>query len=207
MKTRIALALALAASPLAAQSAERSYTFVEAGYTDLRLDAPHYGDPNFDGGYLRGAFDVGRGVHLIGSVSRLGQDFALAPGIELEIDFVHSELGVGYRMPFGERVDLVGELAVARVDWQAKAGSYRGHGHVDGGRAAAGVRGAFNRVVEASLKANYYDGGDFEGRFTGVLGAQVRIGPTWGLSAEIERGELVGSEQDTRYRAGVRASF
>lgn len=207
MKTCIAFAVALAAAPFAAQSVERSYTFVEAGYTELRMDAPEYGDPEFDGGYLRGSFDVGRGVNVIGGVSRLSQDFTLAPDLELGIDLRHSEIGVGYHMAFTERVDFVGEVAFVRVDWDAQAGTYRDDGHVDGGRAALGVRGAVNDVVEASLKANYYDGGDFAGRFTGVLGAQVRIGPTWGITAEMERGELVLSGEDTRYWVGVRASL
>lgn len=207
MKTCIALALALGAAPFAAQSGERSYTFVEGGYTELRVDAPDYGDPQFDGVYIRGSFDIGRGINVIGGVSRIAQDFPLSPAVSLTIDSVHSELGLGYHMAFGDRVDFIGELAHVRADWAARAGSYRDHGHVNGGRAALGVRGIVSARFEASLKANYYDGGDFKGRFSGVLGAHLHVGRGWGITAEVERGELVMSDEDVRYSLGVRASF
>ena len=40
-----------------------------------------------------------------------------------------------------------------------------------------------------------------------MIGAQYKFNPTWGLTAEIEHGELVSSNEDTRYMVGVRASF
>ena len=76
-----------------------------------------------------------------------------------------------------------------------------------GGRASVGVRGQFNDIVEGLLKANYYDGGDFEGTWSGTVGAQFHINPMWGITAEIEHGDLIDDAATTRYQVGVRASF
>ena len=207
MKKMLALALALATAPFAAPAAELSYTFVEGGYTKLHVDDADLDNPELDGGFVRGSFDLGSGVNLIGGISRASEDFALAPGVDLDLDLTQYELGAGYHMPMGERVDFLAELAWVRVDIDAEVGGVSEDDHVNGGRGAIGVRGAFNDLVEGSLKVNYYDGGDFEGGFTGVLGAQFRINPTWGITAEVEHGELLLSDEDTRYSVGVRASF
>lgn len=207
MKKTLVLALALAAAPFAAPAAGLSYTFVEGGYTRLHADEATLGDPELDGAYVRGSYDLGSGLNLIGGIARVSEDYALAPGVRLDLDLTQYELGLGYHQAMSDRVDFVGELAWVRVDLDTEAAGTRADEHVNGGRAAIGVRGAFNDVLEGSLKANYYDGGDFEGGFTGVLGAQFRINPTWGITAEIEHGELLVSDEDTRYMVGVRASF
>jgi hypothetical protein len=207
MNKTLALALALAAAPFAAPAAELSYTFVEGGYNKLHVDDADLDNPELDGGYLRGSFDLGSGVNLIGGIARASEDFALAPGVELDVDLTQYELGLGYHQSLSERVDFIGELAWTRVDLDVEAGGMSEDDNVKGGRAAIGVRGAFSDALEGLLKVNYYDGGDFEGGFSGVLGAQFRINPSWGITAEIEHGELVLSDEDTRYMVGVRASF
>jgi hypothetical protein len=52
------------------------------------------------------------------------------------------------------------------------------------------------------VKANYVDGSDYDGEFSGTLGAQFIINETWGIVGEIEAGDLT-----TRYMLGARASF
>lgn len=207
MKKTLALALALAAAPFAASAAELSYTFVEGGYNKIHVDDADFDNPELDGGYIRGSYDLGSGVNVIGGIARASEDFALAPGLDLDLDLTQYELGLGYHQSLSERVDFIGELAWTRVDLDVEAGGISDDESVKGGRGAIGVRGAFNDVVEGLLKVNYYDGGDFEGGFTGVLGAQFRINPTWGITAEVEHGELLLSDEDTRYMVGVRASF
>lgn len=207
MKKLLALALALATVPFAAPAAELSYTFVEGGYTKLHADDDAFGNPELDGAFVRGSYDLGQGVNLIGSVSRVSEDFGIAPGVSLDLDLSQYELGAGYHMGLSDRVDFLAELAWVRVDFDAASGGVSEDDHANGGRGAIGVRGAFNELVEGSLKVNYYDGGDFDGGVSGVLGAQFRINPTWGITAEVEHGELLLSDQDTRYSVGVRASF
>jgi hypothetical protein len=202
MKKTLALALALATAPFAAPAAELSYTFLEGGYAKFQ-DGLDYSPLEMDGGYARGSLDIAEGVNLLGSVSRVSDDVRLGGGYEYQLDVTQYEVGVGYHMGMGDRIDFVSELAWTRVDFDSETFD----DHANGGRGAIGVRGAFNDVVEGSLKVNYYDGGDFEGGFAGVLGAQFRINPTWGITAEVEHGELLLSDEDTRYAVGVRASF
>ena len=210
MKTLL-LAAGLAAASFAAPAADLSYTYVEGGYARLHADDADLGDPELDGGYLRGSLDLGSGFNLIGGVSRASEEFALDPrlgfDLQLDLDVTQYELGAGYRMAMSDRVDFLAELAWVRVDVDAEVAGQGADDHFNGGRGAVGVRGAFNDVVEGVLKANYYDGGDFDGGFTGVLGAQFRVTPTWGITAEVEHGELLLSDEDTRYTLGVRANF
>lgn len=204
MKNTLALALVLAAAPFAAPAAELSYSFVEGGLTQLHVDEAILRDPELNGGYVRGSFDLGSGFNLIGSVGRVSDDIRPVAALDLRVDLelTQYEFGAGYHMGLSERVDFIAELAAIRINVDVE-----GEGdHATGGRGAIGIRGAFNDRVEAHAKVNYYDAGDFEGGVSGALGAQFRITPMWGITAEVEHGELV-ADQDTRYSVGVRASF
>lgn len=204
---KLILAAALAATSFAASAGELSYTFVEGGYAKIHADEELLGNPEADGGFIRGSWDIASGVNVFGGVSRVSEDFALAPGVDLDLDVTQFELGLGYHQAMTDRVDFVAELAWLRVDVDAEFAGSSTDNHSNGGRGAVGVRGQFNDVLEGTLKANYYDGGDFEGGFTAVVGAQYKFSPTWGITAEIEHGELVLSDEDTKYLVGVRASF
>jgi len=75
---------------------------------------------------------------------------------------------------------------------------------------SAGFRGQSGDLLEGWIKASYTTGGDFDGTFSGQLGAQVRFNPTWGLVGEVEVGEFDGEDFDldaVKYLVGVRASF
>lgn len=206
MKKQLALALALAVAPFAAAADALSYTFVEGGYNKLHVDADLESNPEADGLYLRGSLDLGSGINLIGSVQQVS-DSGTDGGFRYEDEIRQTELGVGYHQSMSERVDFIAELAWVRFDAES---TFDGEEWLDvqatGGRGALGVRGKFNDIVEGLLKANYYDGSDLDGEFTAVVGAQFTINPTWGITAEIENGDLIGLDT-TRYQVGVRASF
>lgn len=207
MKKSLALALALAVAPFAASADALSYTYVEGGYAKQHIDDEFLDNPEADGLFVRGSYDLGSGVNLIGGVSRTSYDETIE-GVRVDVDATEAELGLGYHQSMSERVDFIAELAWVRVDSDVEIdGEELVDGQATGGRGAVGVRGRFNDVVEGLLKANYYDGGDFEdGEFTGVVGALFTINPTWGINAEIEHGDFAGVDT-TRYNVGVRASF
>lgn len=210
MKKHIALALALALAPFAASADALSYTFVEGGYTKLHAEDEFFDNPEADGAFARGSFDLGSGINVFGGLSRVSDEFDLGPGFTLDLDVTQYELGLGYHQSMSERVDFIAEAAYVRVDLDADVPQVPGSAASEdakGGRVALGVRGAMSDAVEGWVKANYYDGGDFEGGFTGVAGVLFKFNPTWGLVGEIEHGELALSDEDTRYNVGVRASF
>lgn len=207
MKKSLALALALAAAPFAASAGEPSYTYVEGGYAKLHIDEDDLDSPEADGGFVRGSVALGDSFHLIGGISRVGEDYRFL-GERIDVDVTQYELGVGYHLAMGERVSFTADLAYLRYDLDTDV---QGYGEFDeqatGGRLGVGIRGQFNDQFEGWVKANYYDGGDFEDEtVTGVVGAQFKFNPTWGLMAEIEHGE-VAEVESTKYLVGVRASF
>ena len=204
---KFVLAALLAAAPFAASAGELSYTYVEGGFARINADDSFFGNPEADGGFIRGSYDIGSGINAFGGVSRVSEGLDFVPGVDLDLDLTQFEIGLGYHQAMSDRVDLVAELAWVRLDVDAEAGGFRSDDSANGGRVAVGVRGQFNDALEGSLKANYYDGGDFAGGFSGTVGALYKFNPTWGVSAEIEHGELVLSDEDTKFLVGVRASF
>lgn len=202
MKTTL-LALALAAAPFAASAATPlSYTYVEGGFNQLYLDETHA-----SGAYLNGSYDIGSGFNAIASIKRV-ENAEFVGTSHFDERITQSELGLGYHTPIGASADFIAELAWARFDLSAdldNANVVDGQG--TGGRGAIGIRGSITDKVEGLLKANYYDGNDFEGTWTGSVGAQFNINPTWGITAEIEHGDFADDLEATRYQIGVRASF
>ncbi|HZH43509.1 MAG TPA: outer membrane beta-barrel protein [Lysobacter sp.] len=192
-KKHLVLALALAAAPFAASAADLSYTYVEGGYTRLDTDEDA-GDFEFDGGQIRGSVAIADAFYLHGSYGRVSEDVL---GTDVDVD--DAQIGVGYRLAMGERADFIAELAYVRQEVDIDG---FGDETIDGGRASVGVRGAINDRLEGYAKVNYVDGGDFDGDFSGTLGALVKFNPTWGLVAEVE-----GDNDARRYLVGVRASF
>ena len=68
--------------------------------------------------------------------------------------------------------------------------------------AGVGVRGALSNSIEGWVKANYVDGGAYEGDAVGTLGMHIVLNDTWGLVGELDAGGDV-----SRFNIGVRASF
>lgn len=180
---RSLIALALAALlPLSAQADDKlSYTYVEGGYINLDGDADGFG--------VRGSFEFGESnFYGFGSYAMLEAD-------DFNIDVDTSEIGLGYAYGISDNADLISEIAYQNVDVD-------GFGSADGYRASVGLRGSFSDNFEGLVKANYLDGDNVDGDFTGTIGAQYKFTQTWGMTGEIEFAD--GGET---YLVGVRASF
>ncbi|HET6396011.1 MAG TPA: hypothetical protein VFF91_04155 [Pseudoxanthomonas sp.] len=208
MRTLLA-ALVLAAAPFAASAAEGvSYTYVEGGWTKVEVDDDWLGDPDGDGGYLRGSFAIADRVHLFAGYATVSRTYREAP-MRVKYELAQPEFGIGYHQEFTQRLDFTADLAWMRLNEEAKVsgtgdadldGTYKGH--INAGRATVGLRGKPSARTELWLKAGYIDGSDLEGSFVGSLGGQVGFSRTWGLVGEVEV-----IEDTTRYNLGVRASF
>lgn len=212
MRNSLLLASLLAAAPVAAAAAtadELSYNYIEGGYAKVHVDDSFLGNPEGEGGYLRGSFSLGPQVNLFASYGSVSKGQRLDASTRVDVDLKRSEFGVGYHMNMSERVDFLAELAYQRLELDA-ALSYQDDpsrnlsagDDAKGGRAALGVRGKPSARTEAWLKAGYLDGGDFNGSFAGNLGGQINFTPMWGLVGEVEV-----IEDFTTYQVGVRASF
>lgn len=184
---RSLLALALVAIvPFAAQADDKlSYTYVEGNYVGVNAD----GGVDADGFGVRGAFEFGdSGFYGLGSFNQVEID-------DVNVDVDNYEIGLGYGHGLSDNLDLISELAYINSDVD-------NFGDVDGYRASVGLRGSFTDKFEGLVKANYIDGSDFDGDFSGTVGAQYKFTQTWGLTGEVEFGD--GGET---YLVGVRASF
>jgi len=192
---RSIFALALAAAlPLSAQAAtELKYNFVELDYGRTTVDDNNV-DVDFDGFGVKGSVKVAEPVSLLGSYQEWSDET-----LAVDVDLNQYQVGVGFRHAISDRADFIGELSYLNQD--IEVGNF-GSDSVDGGKISGGVRGLLADNFEGYVKANYIDGGDFDGDFTGTLGAQVMFNETWGLTGEAELGSDV-----TTYMIGLRASF
>jgi len=190
---RSLLALALAAAlPVSAQAAELSYNFIELDYAKLNIDGAG-ADFDPDGFGLKGSFALGEKFYGFGSYLRGSEEVS---GVDFDID--QTQLGLGYRHGISDTADFIAELSWMNVSAEVDGFD----ADANGGRVSAGFRGVMAENFEGYAKANYTDGGDFDGEFSGTLGAQVKFNPTWGITGEAEFGS------DTSiYMLGLRASF
>lgn len=190
MKVHLIAALVAALSPLASAAGEVSHTYVEAGVGRTDFDVPAgFGEYAFDGGYLRGSLELGRGFYGFGAYARGRLD-----GDWGHVDLDESQLGAGYAHALSDTTDLISELGYVGREFNDM--------RVDGLRGSVGVRGMLGARVEGWAKANYTDGGDFDGDLSAQAGALYRLTPRWGLTGEVE-----ANEDANRYTLGVRASF
>src|SRR5688572_151078 len=192
-RSLMALAL-LAALPMSAQAADGklSYNFIEADYVRVNVDDADGFDP--DGFGLKGSFALGESFYGFGSYLSASDDLS---GFDLDVD--QSQLGLGYRHGISDNADFITELS-----WINQSVDVDGLSNVDGngGKLSVGIRGLMAEQFEGYAKANYTDGGDFDGDFSGTVGAQFRFNETWGLTGEAEFGD-----DGEVYMLGVRASF
>lgn len=204
-KTLLAALIALA--PLPALAADGlSYTFVEAGWTQLKVNDDYLEDPKLDGGYIRGSFAIAEQVHVFGAWSQVSKSYGF-PGGSIKLELGQPELGIGYHMPMSDRIDFTADVAWTRqnVELTLKETGYdtlREKDHFNAARGTLGVRGKPSPRTEAWLKAGYLDGSDMDGTWVGNVGGQINFTPTWGLVGEVQ---LI--EDITQYSVGIRASF
>ena len=206
MKKQLVLALALATAPFAASAQQAlNYNFVELGAVrtdiDVSVDGLGSASADFDGAQLRGSVQVADPVYLFGGYAKTRNDDA-----GFDVDINELQLGVGFRAPVGESADFIAEVGLLRQEIELEGESE----HAAGGRISAGFRGRSGELLEGWIKASYSDGGDLDGAFSALLGAQISFNRTWGVIGEIESGEIGGDgvEVDaTKYLLGLRASF
>ncbi|HBS56127.1 MAG TPA: hypothetical protein DEA38_10390 [Stenotrophomonas sp.] len=207
MRKILIVAALLAAAPFSASADALSYTYVEGGWTQAKVSDDSLNDPKLDGGYVRGSVALAEQVHVFGGWNYGSKTYHFSDGsVKLELN--QPELGIGYHMPFSDRVDYTADIAWVRQ--QAKVTdrldgfadeTFKDHTNLV--RATMGLRGKPSRMTEAWIKAGYMDGGNnFEGTWVGTLGGQVNFTKTWGLV-----GEVSGYRDVTQFSAGVRASF
>lgn len=192
----IALPLALAAVPFAAEARDSlgSYTYLEGGFSRVNVDNDTFEDLDIDGGYLRTSVALGESsLYLLGGAALGTND---DNGAEIDGREVH--LGLGYHYTFADNVDLTVETVFTRQELNTDFADDT----LNNTRLGVGVRGAFSNNFEGWVKANYVDGGAYDGDFVGTLGAQYVIDQTWGVVAEYDAGADI-----SRFNIGVRASF
>lgn len=211
MRKILIVAALLAAAPFSASADALSYTYVEGGWTQLQLDNGGGSKPRLDGGYIRGSVAIAEQVHVFGGYTAVTKTYNhnyydIAVRIKQKVQ--SPELGIGYHMPWTDRVDFTADAAWVRLDEEFKM-SFDGRqvdrlkDHTNVGRVTMGIRGKPSRMTEAWAKAGYMDGGnEFKGTWVGTVGGQINFTKTWGLV-----GEISGYRDVTQYSAGVRASF
>ncbi|WP_313140432.1 hypothetical protein [Stenotrophomonas sp.] len=208
MRKILIVAALLAAAPFSASADGLSYTYVEGGWTQFQTDDDLLDDPKLDGGYVRGSFALAEQVHVFGAWNYASKSYNYDYG-HAKLELNQPELGIGYHMPFSERVDYTADIAWVRQQAEITVDSdiynvrLRNKDHTNLVRATMGLRGKPSAMTEAWIKAGYMDGGNnFEGTWVGTLGGQINFTKTWGLV-----GEISGYRDVTQFSAGVRASF
>lgn len=188
---RSLFALALAAAlPLSAQAGELNYNYVEAGYVNS-----HFASTDFDGYSISGSVafnDNWYGAASYRDVSKSG------------VGLDETVVSLGWRHGLSDKADFLAEIGYVNVG--VDAGSF-GNASEDGYRVAAGFRGKMAANFEGSIKGYYTDlGGDSDGEFGVVVGAQYNINETWGITASYDTTQIADESINT-WGLGVRASF
>lgn len=197
MKKLLAAAMLLAMTPFAASARDSlgSFTYVEAGVQRLSVDdgTPGSDALDFNGAGIRTSIELSDNFYIYG-----GYAWARNGDFAVDIDAREMQAGLGYRHTVFDNADLTAELGFQHTELDSDAF----HDNLDGGRLSVGLRGALSNNFEGWVKVNYVDGSDYDGEFSGTLGAQFIINETWGIVGEIEAGDLT-----SRYMLGARASF
>jgi hypothetical protein len=198
MKKQLAAALLLACMPFAASARDSlgSFTYVEGGFQRVNVDfgVPGTDSFDFDGLGVRTSIELSDNFFIYG-----GYAWARNGDLVENINARQAQGGLGYRYTVFDNADLTAELGFQHTELDF--GSL-GDDNLDAARVSVGLRGALGNNVEAWVKANYVDGSDYDGEFSGTLGAQFIINESWGVVAEVEAGDLT-----SQYLIGVRASF
>jgi hypothetical protein len=212
MKKQLALALVLAATSCAAAAEEGglSYSYVEAGVAQSRVELPSLGgdvsvdDVRANGGYLQGSVALGDAFHLFGAYRQGDDDVAVRYRNvklgEAEFDLKQYEIGFGYHHTLSERVDWTGELSYVGTDVEVDRGG--DFDRADDFRVSVGLRGNLASHFEGWAKINYTDGDAYDSEASATLGALVKFNQTWGIVGEAEFGS-----ENRQFNLGVRASF
>ena len=200
----IALLAALAATPMAANAGDLSYSYLEAGYVRSDRDALDSGN----GFGLRGSGVISDHFHVFGGYERSDQDIA---------DLANWRLGLGYNLAVSDNVDLIARVSYEKADYDFLADG-------DGYGIEVGVRAALTPNFEASAGVRHADL-DIDGKVACIaiaptpapcqfafdedgtntaffVGGQYKFNAQWGVVAEASF-----SSNDNRIFVGPRVSF
>ena len=177
--------LLLAAGPIAAQAEDMSYSFVDAGYSEMNLD----GGPTGDGFAARGS--VGFAENFFVFADYLNQDFG-----PVDVDIY--SVGLGGHLEIAESVDLVGKAGYLEAD--ASGGGFSVDD--DGYLVSAGVRARPASQFELEGNVIYRDFGGNADDTAVAVGARYFFTDMFAVGAEYE----FSDDADTWF-AGVRLSF
>jgi hypothetical protein len=195
MKKQLAAALVLALLPFAASARDSlgSYNYIEGGFKRLSIDSDVVDNFDFDGAYVRASKELTDNLSLHGGLA-----WIQSSDLPVDVDALEAEIGLGYRYNFADNVDFIADATFQRQEFDNDIEK----DVVNNTRIGVGVRGALSNSFEGWVKANYVDGGLYDGDVVGTLGMHVVLSETWGLVGEVDAGGDV-----SRINLGVRASF
>jgi len=165
----IVAAAVLAALPLVANAQSPNYGYLEGGIAR----ADQYGD-SLDGFAIKASLPFGDSWYGFLDYSQAELDEGRS--IDL-ITLSPITLGAGYRLPVGDRTDLVFEAAYLGVGSELLGEDYIN----DGLRGAFGVRSRLASHVEIELKATVSGVEEFDTVVGAYAGALVSFNENWGL--------------------------
>lgn len=207
-KTLIVAAL-LATAPFAASAEKLSYSFIEAGYSQVDLDVDGsdlpvgitVDDPELSGLYFQGSVELGEAMYLTGGVRKGSDDIVFRGGIRallVEADLRQVNLGLGAHHALSDSLDLFGDFSYIGSDFDAGRASDEG----DDYRVGVGLRSQLAPSFEGQVRANFTDGDFYDSEFSAAVGAEWKFNRVWGMTGEAE----FGSDLSV-YTIGLRASF
>ena len=184
MKRTLLLSFRALTSVGAAQAADLSYTYLEAGKTWVDADGP-----DADGWSANGSVALGSAFHVYGGYGSQKID-------DSNIDADISRLGLGWNTSINDTSDLV-----VRANWLDIDAGFP-FGESDGYEAEVGLRSAWTPNLETYFAAGYADIDRGSGEVFGKLSAQYRFNPTWGIAASATL-----SDEANEIFVGPRVSF
>lgn len=188
MRSTIAslLLATVVALPAAAQAADISYSFIDAGYVTTDIDG--IGD-SADGFLLRGSLEITDQVFVFAGYTSQSID---------GLDVNDYGVGVGYAWSISDRADIYGKVGYVRAEADLAGFSLEDDGYGLG----VGIRGRVLDQLELEGAVNYTDLSDLGDDTSFAAAAR------WYFTGQFAVGvEAVLGEDATSYGIGVRWNF
>lgn len=214
MKKPLLLALALSAASFAASAGELSYTNIEFGYAQHKLDTNSYDgvadvslqDTRPKGYYVRGSVELGESPFYAFGSYTAGKDSTTAHAdnqrYRLDAKDKQFQVGLGFHYAIGSNTNLIAEGSYLKSSLKYNHLKVQKSRDGNGMRMGFGVDSMLTDNLEGWAKVNYTFGQRLKGRAGAELGMQYRFTDTWGIV-----GEANLTKGNTGYMVGVRASF
>lgn len=164
-----------------------SYSYIQAIYAEVELDAGGPFNVDGDGFGVAGSVELGDSWHVFA-------DYTTAD-LESALDLDLTVVGAGYRHSLSEKTDVFAELGFAKIDVQFV-------GDDSGLSARVGVRSMVSEALElnASIGTLEFDDVDY--------GTEFGVGLWYTLSGNIALGaDARFADEVTRYGVGIRLYF